>query len=441
MRREVHAGSLGKHFRRLVQIGRTATWAVVFCMLVGTSLRAQERVRSVTEAPLIEAYRRSPEAFFYLGPFQEFLQASAVVEYTDNVDLSEHNKISDLSYSERLTLDTTWTISHLNQLEFAFGGALTEHFYGNGRNMVTFAVDPNSKIEFKFEFSDFKVRLYDDFSYTQNPTTDPTATNTANLNSLTNTIGMAIDTDLTIAIFTLATDFTYNNQTGTDVNDQTTDATTGSRSTFRVAPSLGFQWSPDVSYGLNASATRSTGEHSANVNSLNFGPFLHGKLNRNVEFDFEVGGTLVDTKPPVQPSYYYSAALRYHVNKHWQFLLSGSHELIFTTGTSLTEQNEFDFATQIDLTRTLAFSAAPFVNFGDVKTNDNSLVLTPGENEGSYTQFGIDIGLTWKPRKRWSTSVSYRFIRRESGATFSTGTNASQSYIQNNISFSIGYAF
>src|ERR1700688_1810906 len=100
MSREVHAAPLRKHFRRLVQIGRAATCAVVFCMMFATLLQAQERVRSVAEAPLIEAYRRSPEAFFYLGPFQEFLKASAIVEYTDNVNLSDRDKISDLSYSE-----------------------------------------------------------------------------------------------------------------------------------------------------------------------------------------------------------------------------------------------------------------------------------------------------------------------------------------------------
>jgi hypothetical protein len=409
--------------------------------MLATWLQAQERVRSVTESPLIEAYRRSPEAFFYLGPFQEFLQASASVQYTDNVDLSENNKISDLSYSQALTLDTTWTISHLNQLEFAFGGELIEHFYGNGRNQVNLAVDPNSKLEFKFEFSDFKVRLYDDFSYSQNPTTDPTATNTANLNSLTNTIGMAVDTDLTIAIFSLSGDVTYNNQSGTNVDNQTTADTTGSRESFRFGSALGFQLSPDISYGLNATATRTTGSHSANVNSLNFGPFIHGKLTRDFEFDFEVGGTLVDTKPPVQPSYYFSAAIRYRLNKHWQWFLSGSHELIFTTGTNLTEQNEFSLGTQLDLTHTIALSLAPFVNFGDIKTTDVGFANNTPENQGSYTQFGMDASLTWKLRKRWSTSLTYKYIRRESGATFSTGTTASQNYIQNTIAFSIGYAF
>jgi hypothetical protein len=409
--------------------------------MFATLLRAQERVRSVAEAPLIQAYRRTAEAFFYLGPFQESLQAAAAVQYTDNVDLSEHNKISDLSFSQALSLDTTWTISHLNQLQFAFGGELIEHFYGNGRNQTTFAVDPNSKLQFKFEFSNFKVTLYDDFSYTQNPTTDPTATNTANLNSLTNTIGMAVDTDLNIAILTLSGDVTYNNQSGTDVNNQTTADTTGSRESFRFGSALGFQLSPDITYGFNTTATRSTGSHSANVNSLSFGPFIHGKLTRDFQFDFEVGGTLVDTKPPVQPSYYFTAAIRYRLNKHWQLFLSGSHELIFTTGTNLTEQNEFGLGTQLDLTHTIALSVAPFVNFGDVKTTEVGSANNTPANQGSYTQFGIDAGLTWKLRKRWSTSLTYKYIRRESGATFFTGTNASQNYIQNTVALSIGYAF
>ena len=371
----------------------------------------------------------------------ESLQAAAAVQYTDNVDLSEHNKISDLSFSQALTLDTIWTISHLNQLEFAFGGELIENFYGNGRNQTTFAVDPNSKLEFKFEFSNFKVTLYDDFSYTQNPTTDPTATNTANLNSLTDTIGITVDTDLNVAIFSLSGDVTYNNQSGTDVNNQNTAQTTGSRESFRFGSALAFQLSPDITYGFNTTATRSTGSHSANVNSLNFGPFIHGKLTRDFQFDFEVGGTLVDTKPPVQPSYYFSAAIRYRLNKHWQLFLSGSHELIFTTGTNLTEQNEFALGTQLDLTHTIALSLAPFVNFGDIKTTEVGLVNNIPENQGSYTQFGIDASLTWKLRKRWSTSLTYRYVRRESGATFSTGTNASQNYIQNTVAFSIGYAF
>ncbi len=72
-------------------------------------------------------------------------------------------------------------------------------------------------LEFKFDVSDFQVRLFDQFSYVQNPTTNPTATNTANLNNLTNTIGAVIDKDLNFAVLSLLADYTYNTQSGTNV--------------------------------------------------------------------------------------------------------------------------------------------------------------------------------------------------------------------------------
>ena len=186
---------------------------------------ASARARSYRcRAATIESFRRSPEAFFYLGPFQEELIGSAGVQYTDNVNLAATNKISDLSFTQALNLNTTWVISHLNQLQFNFGGQLIENFYGNGRNQVNFAIAPDSMIEFKFAISDLQVRLYDQFSYVQNPTSDPTRTNTANLNSLTNTIGAVVDTDLNIAVLSFSADYTYNNQSGTNAQSVRTRA-------------------------------------------------------------------------------------------------------------------------------------------------------------------------------------------------------------------------
>jgi hypothetical protein len=176
------------------------------------------------------------------------------------------------------------------------------------------------------------------------------------------------------------------------------------------------------------------------VNALNFGPFTKGKLGPNLEYDLSAGVSLIDTKPSIPLTYYFSAAIRYQINRHWQLILSGSHDLIFTTGTDLTEQNLFRLGTQIDLTRWIAFSAAPFINFGQEKTT-NQGTINSSSNEGNYTQFGIEASLVWKLRKRWSTSLGYQFVRRESDATFGTGTTASQNYIQNSFTFSLSYAF
>jgi hypothetical protein len=437
MVKETYAGSVISRFRRFFQSYRGTTGSIILFLVLASTLRAQERVRTSAEAPLITSYRRSPEAFFYLGPFQEELAGALSVQYTDNVDLSHTNKISDLSFTGALNLNTTWVISHLNQVEFNFGGDIINHFYGTGRTAVDFAIAPNSKIEFKFEVGDYKVRLYDQFSYTQNPTSDPSATNTANLNSLSNTIGVAVDSDLNIAVLTLSADYTYNTQSGTNSEGQTAASTTGSRQTFRAGPTLTFRLSPVILYGINIEATRSSSASSANVNSLNFGPFINGKLSREFEFDLAVGASIVHTKPSVPLGYFYSADFRYQINRHWQLIFSGSHELIFTTGTGLTEENLFRLGTQLDLTRFTTFSLAPFVDFGEVKTT----VQNSTSSQGPYTQFGITASLGWTPRKRWSTSLSYNFVRRESSATFGTGTLSSQNYIQNMLSLSVGYSF
>ena len=73
------------------------------------------------------------------------------------------------------------------------------------------------------------------------------------------------------------------------------------------------------------------------------------------------------------------------INRHWQLLFSGSHDLIFTTGTNLTEENLFRLGTQLDLTRFITFSLSPFVNFGDVKTTQGvtTRLLTKGATRNS----------------------------------------------------------
>jgi hypothetical protein len=435
MPRESHAISAIELLRRILRAGRLRIGWIILIMISAGSLRAQEPVRTAAPAPLIESYRRSPDAFFYFGPFQEIMTGTFTTEYTDNVNLTPTDKISNLSFSLGLNLATTWVISHLNQLTLNAGGELTENFYGNGRHQTTFAIAPNSMLEFKFAVSDVQFRIFDQFSYTQNPTSSPTATNTANLNNLTNTIGASAETDLNIALFSLTADYTYNSQSGQTSQGQGNPATSGTRESFRVSPRLTFRLTPTILYGIDGAATRATGANSANVNSLNFGPFISGALEKNLEFDMSGGVTVVSTKPAVPPSYYFTGAVRYQINRHWQILMSGSHQLIFTTGTDLTQENLIRLGTSLELTRTIAFNISPFINFGDVETNAaNTSVAT-----GPYMQLGLEVGLTWHPRKRWSTSLIYNYTRRESGGGGAVA--AADSYTQNMLSFSLRYAF
>jgi hypothetical protein len=402
-----------------------------------TTLQAQERVRTAAQQLEIETFRVPPS--FRLGPLQEELNASVGFEFTDNSTLTRSGKISRFSLYESIGLNSTWVLSHFNQLKFNFGGKLSEDFFSNGRNELNVGITPNSLVQFQFAVSDVRVRLYDQFSYVQEPSSQPTATNTAYLNSLTNTVGTVVSDDFNLAILSLSADYTYNNESGTNAQGQTNASTTGTRNSFRVGSSLAFRWSPTVFYGFEDTLTHTTGSSgtiniggtkaSPTVNSINVGPFVRGALTRLTDFDLAVGATLVDTKPSFGPTYYFSAVLRHQLSRNWQLILSASHDLIFTTGTDLTEETVLRAATQYNLTRFVTLTVAPNVTFGDAETGGNFHI---GSVQGPFKEYVFETGLIWKLRKHIAASLTYDFRRRDARA---------ESYSQNTVAFDLSYKF
>ena len=419
--------------------------SVVPCLVPITAAQAQERIRTAARELEIQEFRK-PETFVRLGPFQEELTGFTGIDITDNSNLVHTGKISRVSIFEGFNLNTIWTLSHINQLEFNFGGRLREDFYGNGTSNVNFSIAPDSLLQFKFAVDDVQVRLYDNFSYTQDPTTNPVASNTTYLNSLNNTLGAEVKKDLHQAILTLSGDYSYNNQSGANAQGQTNGSSTGTRNTFRVGSSLGFRWSPAVLYGIETTLSRTTGSSavitglrpgtapSANINSLNVGPFIRGQITRLTDFDFGVGATLLDAKPSVPPTCYLSAALRHQFSRNFQVILSGSHELIFTTGTDITEEYVFQAATQLKLTRFITFTANPNLLLGDSRIPPNQVNSQTGTIGGNFKEYAIGASLRWTPRRHLSAEVSYDFRRRDAEAR-------NGSYSQNRILFQINYIF
>src|SRR5258708_681749 len=388
--------------------------AVVLCLVHITALRAQERLRTAAGRLQIESFK-SPEAFFTVGPLQEVLIASAGFDFTENASLSQTGEISRLRFFEGLTLDTVWVLSELNQLEFSFGGQLNEDFYGNGQSVVSIGITPDSLVQFQLAAGDFLFHFYDHFSYVQDPTSDPTTANTTYLNSLTNTIGAKVDADFNLAILSLLADYTYNNRSGSNPEGGgTSSSESGTRNSFRVGPSISFRLPPTLLYGIEASLTRNTGSTngstvgSGNINSLSVGPFIRGELSRFTDINFGVGANLLDAKPSVPPDYYFSAVVRHQFNPNWQIILTGSHDILFSTGTDLTEEYEFRGATQFNVTRFITFTASPFVDIGKTLTGSSATsvsgVFVPGPLRGNFKQYGIQPALPWNHRRHLSPS-------------------------------------
>src|SRR5262249_30244623 len=241
-------------------------------------------------------------------------------------------------------------------------------------------------------------------------------------------IGAVVDADVGIAILSLSSDYTYNSQSGSNGQGAANPGTTRIMNTFRILSGLSFLPLPPIDVGINDVWTRADRVGDAptgNVNSFSVGPFIRGQLSRLTDLYLAGGAILVHAHPSEPPGYYFSGVLRHQINRNWQLILSASHDLVFTTGTSLTEESAFRLGTQMNLTRFITFSAFPFINFGDVKG-----VTNPGH----FKQYGFDTGLGWNLRKHWYTGLNYTYIRRN-------GTSASDSYIQNIVGFRVGYRF
>src|SRR5271165_2570167 len=201
--------STSKVTLRFLRAGLTTTCSVILSLILSAPLRAQERVRTSAGPLAIQTFKRAPEAFFRLGPFDGDVTATTGVEYTDNANLAPaDDKLSRLRFDQGLDLDVTWVVSHLSELEVIFDGQLNEDLYGNGTNQTNFEIN-RSLIQYKFSISYFRIRLYDSFSYTQDPGLVPTVTNIPTLRELTNTAGLNVNSDLGLAILSLSADFTY----------------------------------------------------------------------------------------------------------------------------------------------------------------------------------------------------------------------------------------
>jgi hypothetical protein len=413
--------------------------------LILTSLaRAQElplfpvfqRVRTSQGALPIETFKRAApgQVFFRLGPFDGNITGSSGVEYTDNANLSETNKLSRFRLNQGLTLDATWVISFFSQLEILVNGGVNEDFYGNGTNQTNLQIFPGSRVEFKTSLGFFRLRLFDAYSYVQNPTTDPTVTNITYLRRFINTVGAGVDADLGIAILSLSGDYTYSSTnstaittsgTATTASAVETAANTGTRNTGRLGTKLTFAYSPTILYGLEATGSRNTGSRSQSVNVLSLGAFANGKLGPALDFSLAGGANLPRAKPSIPNGYYLNAVLAHRTTHFLQLIAQAEHDLIFTTGTQLTNLTNFRLAAQLDLRRFITLRVAPFYLFGNTQTSSIP---------SNFTQYGAEVVLTWKPRKRWTTSLSYDYVRLSS-------TTPNNSYVQNTVAFSIGYIF
>jgi len=397
----------------------------------------QQSVRTPDVPPFTEfAPNREEATIVRVGPFSGTATVGLGYLYTDNANTTGTTGTTGTAGAEKLGLneifedldvDLVWPVSPFNRIELLLGGQLEENFYSNGTNALNLAIRPDSQIQLEAKVGEFLLRAFERLTIVQDPVSDPTVANQTNLNRLSNTIGAGVDLPLYHADFGLSFAYTYSDQLGGTAIGGAEGGVL--RNSFHLGSKISFQFSPTLSYGLEANATYNAGDGPFDFYAFSLGPFIRGNITRLLEVDAGIGPLLTAGPAGEPPQYYGFLAVRYHPSRLLQILAGIDHDTEFSSGLGVTQNNSVRLTVQASLTRQWTFTIGPYVNFGSVIT---------GELPGSYTQIGVTTGLDYAFSKRITGDLTYRYTKRNGGRSVGEpGT----SYTQNLVSVGLNYHF
>jgi hypothetical protein len=413
----------------------------------------QQSVRT-PDVPPFTTFVPNPkeQTFVRAGPFSGTAALGVGYLYTDNANTTGTSgttgttgttgtgKVALNEIFEDLDVDLTWPLSPFNRIDLQLGGQLQENFYSNGTNALNLAIHPGSQIQLEARVGEFLLTAFERFTIIQDPVSDPSVAGQTNLNRLNNTIGAGVDLPLYRADFGLTFSYTYSDQFGGTATGGT--ATSGGeggvlRNSFHLGSKMSFQLSPTLSYGLEANASYNSGEGRFDFYVFSLGPFIRGNITRLLEVDAGIGPLLSAGPAGEPPGYYGFLAVRYQLSRVLQLLAGVDHDTQFSSGLGVTQNTNVRLTVQASLTRQLAVTVGPYVNFGTEITG-----LFPG----SYTQIGVTTEAEYRFTKRLTADLSYRFTKRNgSGTTGTTGTTGATgtggNYTQNLVSIGLNYHF
>jgi hypothetical protein len=402
-----------------------STIAGIIAAMVSLAFGAlgQESIRT-PESPRYQTFAVNPAeaVLFRVGPFSGTGDLTLGYTFNDNANTTESGKLSANQISGSVDLNLAWVLSPLNRIDVLFGGQLQENLYSNSTNVLNLAIQA-SQIRFQATIGDVLLQTYEQFSFTQDPASDPTIAGQTNLNRLSNTMGISASVPLYRAQAGLELDYTYSDILG--ASGAASQEAAFIRNSLHLGGDFGFEIAPFLTAGVEMNATHNTGAGSLDTNVLSGGGFLRGRLTRLIEVDTGAGILTGEGRGIGQPQYYAYLSARHRVSRNLQLLVGASRDVGFSSGEGVSLNTNFHIGAQLNASGRWTIGASPFVNFGDVIT---------GTLPGNYTQYGVTLDSSYLLSPYISIDLSYRYVKRE-------GEGPSSSYTQNQFGFAVKYKF
>jgi len=227
---------------------------------------------------------------FAIGDIRFGLAVGVGIEWNDNINLSEDNRISDFAVRPVLNVEARWQMSELNTLRFNIGVSYAKYFEHSEYDTNGVLISPTSDLAFTFFVGSVKFTLRDRISYQEDPYDVPTLSDTAVYGRWENQAGIEMEWAVNESLsFTLGYDH-YNLWTPEDefsLQDRAID-------TIFFKP--GIQLNPAIKVGVNASVSFvnfDSAERSDGTGLL-VGPYIEWQITEYTNLYLEGGYQSLD---------------------------------------------------------------------------------------------------------------------------------------------------
>ncbi len=391
-------------------------------------------------------------ANFKVGEVLLRVEASVSATFTDNVDLTRNGK-SDLIFSPQVGIGATWAVTKLNTLQFKMGLGYSYYMNNPNLNRQTTTITPDSALTFNVYAGDVKISFHDQFGLQQETTSQGTLNGLAQVERFTNRAGFTVLWDTNDVIWNFGYDhFNFitlgggNSSSGTAAAsysrlDHSTDQFSASIATkVNEAMIIGFEGTMAYSDYPKQSESNFTSVQAGLFSEIQLTRYTHLFMSAGVK-RYYVGanapGSVTVGTVAAQPAggdptgFYGSLSFVHRMNRYYSDQLNISHSDDVEALSGHVKVNSVRYQSLWQFNRRMTLATVIF--FEDVQVLAGS-ALSGGGVASDYRRFGATFGTDVKVSEHVGMSLRYEYLKKQAA-------RATEGYMQNSVTFSLGYRF
>lgn len=406
------------------------------CSMFSSGLQGQEALRqSLMEEQSALTRRRGEEDQHYnlkIGRLGVNFDAGLEAEYNDNVNVSAHNRQTDVTLRPQLSLRSRWQVTQFNALSLHVGLAYSAYIDHPRYNR--FLITPDSEVSFDIFLKDYRLNFHDRISYVQNAIEAGTvsgdaasAQHTALFGGLSNNAGVEIGRNLGRFGYSVGYDHSVFQASSSywERLDKNSELFFGRG---RVALNEAFALGPEATGELN-----SYDKHILNDStSYTMGAFVDWKISSKlmataragyVSYKFGTTGSLGPTKDV--SSLYGSLTIEHVINQYLSHAIVGNRENRLGVYADSLSVYSLHYDLKLAIIRDVPLAARVIYE----QARDNRL-----SGPETYDRVGFYLDADYKLTRKTTVKLGYRYFTKDSSVVDRT-------YDQNSVTLTLLYRF